>query len=154
MPGVLTRKQSENLLHRTRSGRVRLYPAAPLNGLVLASPPSAPSDRPLAGNVCCSDSISVKDLRSHRVFSPASTSLDNSVDDQIGVSGKEVVGDVGDRSDGLEDGVIRSTPPDRELSDKSSISKDGICGAVRASGEEGARRPLLCPRNQPNKRLG
>ncbi|XP_039120648.1 uncharacterized protein LOC120257095 isoform X2 [Dioscorea cayenensis subsp. rotundata] len=154
MPGALTRRQSEDLVHRTRSGRVRLYPVSHLNDLALANPPSNPSDRPLAGNVCCSESISVKDLRSHRVFSPASTSFDNSINDQICVAGKEVVGDVGDRSDGLEDGLIRSTAPDSEFSDKSSISKDGVGGAVRVSGEEGARRPLLRSRNQPNKRLG
>lgn len=78
LQGIFTRSRFELFIHRTRSGRGRADPDCrrkfPVEIGRSPSSPRIPIEERGRGNDCCNDSSlsSVKDLRTRRVFSPAS----------------------------------------------------------------------------------
>ncbi|XWS09233.1 hypothetical protein CRYUN_Cryun40dG0068100 [Craigia yunnanensis] len=132
LKGVFTRSKSQIHLHRNRSGQsrpdsTRVGNYQDLQPFVKKRKNSSPAEDSSVGY--CLSSVSIKDLRLRRVFSPSSTNgvIPNCLDDTENLGKSEVAGNCfGGIQEACENGdfkkldmsnedFLQSTPPDAEI---------------------------------------
>ncbi|XP_039071091.1 uncharacterized protein LOC120218192 [Hibiscus syriacus] len=129
--GITTRSKSQIHIHRNRSGKSRTYSIGGGKHQGLQSFVKKPKKSlPVEDSVGCDlSSVSIKDLRLRRVFSPSSTDgvIPNCLDDDQNLGKSELAGNCLDRrKEDCGNGDVRkmemsneefvqSTPPDAEI---------------------------------------